>query len=464
MHLLLLVDHKWRDLPGHAWLALSAERRGHRIDLVRNGFHLDAAWRTRPDVLIVNHVLDVESQRQAKLLAAAGTDTVVLPTEGILALQGARDLHAGVGGDYAGVARFCVWNEPMRERMLEHRVMPSERIAVIGCPRFDFYQPPVSSVVPDRRQAAARFQVDPARPTVLWATNFCAASQFTRNPEFHRQDWAKLGLSRVFGDCDQHGLADLRCRDQSAAVMRDFVERNPEVQLVVKPHPADDLTFFQAFVASCPAGRVTLVKTAYIWEVLPLADVLVKRSCTTGMEAWMRGLPTIELQPDPRRNYYCPEHASGSHLVESGEQLTERVRAVLAGEPLPAGLAEARERFIARWCYRNDGRSTGRFLDVLDALAEERRQAGRKPITAGRPAPFGWRRKLRSRLLMAGDYWLHDRRLYGWFGRMDHQGRMDKWFTYRAAAAWRARLAGIQSHDAAAAHPVPSLSSLGGMA
>lgn len=439
MRILLLVDHKWRDLPGHVLIQLLAEQRGHRVGFVRNGFHWDAAWAQRPDVLVVNHLLESSAVGEARRLAEAGIATVVLPTEGIPTLQGTRDLHAGAGQDYGGIARFCVWNEPMRERMVANRVLPAERIPVIGVPRFDLYRPPFDGILPSRDAACRRFGLDPARPVLLWATNFAQAAVWERDAAFSQRDWTKLGLDQVLGDCATFARGDVACRAASFAALRTVLERHADWQVLVKLHPSDDTVWFRTAMAQLPAGRSALVDAAYIWEVLPAADVLVKRSCTTGVEAWMRGQSTIELQPLPERIYFSAEHAAGSLLATDADSLERHVAGILAHEPEPADILAARQAFIARWCLRADGRSTERFLDVLDGLDAERRAAGIAPRqdVPGRPLL----RRLRHRLLTAGDHFLHDRRLYGWRGRLDRLGRIDKWYRHADAQAWRGRLA-----------------------
>ncbi len=437
MHILVLVDHKWRDLPGQVLLQLLAERRGHRVSFVRNGFHWDAAWAQRPDVLVLNHLLEASSVAEARRLADAGIATVVLPTEGIPTLQGTRDLHAGAGQDYSGVARFCVWNEVMRERMVSNHVMPAERICVIGVPRFDFYVPPFSTILPSRDAVCRRFGLDPAKPVLLWATNFAQAAVWERDAEFSKRDWNKVGLQRVLGDCEAFARGDLACRAASLAVIKTVLERHPDWQVLVKLHPSENVLWYRDQMASLPSGRAALVDAAYIWEVLPAANVLVKRSCTTGVEAWIRGQSTIELQPLPERTYFSAEHASGSVIATTADELERHVTATLAGTPESPEILAARQTFIARWCYRADGRSTERSLDVLDELAAERRANGVVPRGGSR----GFVKWLRYRVLTACDHVLHDRRLYGWSGRLDRLGRIDKWYRHADALAWRERLA-----------------------
>jgi surface carbohydrate biosynthesis protein len=438
MEILVLVDHKWRDLPGHVLIQLLAEQRGHRVSFVRNGFHWDEAWAKRPDVVVVNHLLESSAVAEARLLAEVGVATVVLPTEGIPTLSGTRDLHAGAGQDYSGVARFCVWNEAMRNRMIANRVMPAERIPVIGVPRFDLYYPPASGILPDRATACRRFGLDPNRPVLLWATNFAQAAVWERDPAFSRRDWEKLGLHTVLGDCGDFARGDLACRAASFAAIRTVLERHPEWQVLVKLHPSENVAWFRSRMAELPAGRSALADAAYIWEVLPAADVLVKRSCTTGAEAWIRGLPTIELQPLPERVYYSAEHASGSGLASNADELDRLAAEAIAKQPEPESILAARQAFISRWCYRSDGRSTMRFLDVLDSLADERRGKAAIGPRGGAPRPL--LRRLRHRMLTACDHFLHDRRLYGWKGRLDRLGRIDKWYRHADAAAWRKRL------------------------
>jgi surface carbohydrate biosynthesis protein len=389
-------------------------------------------------VLVVNHLLESGHQEEMSRLHAAGVDTVVLPTEGIPTLSGTRDLHAGKDSRYERLARFCVWNEPMKRRMVELGVMPEGRVRVIGVPRFDFYHPPLSSTLATRRDLCVRLGLDPARPVLVWATNFCAVSASDRDPGFYARDWLKHGLDRVLGPVEAWVEADRKTRDTTAAAITRLLAEEPAYQLVIKPHPADDLAWFEAFAASLPAGRAAVLQEAYIWDVLPGADALLKRSCTTGVEAWIRGQHTVELMLEPANRYFSPEHASGSHAARTFDELRATVRAILDGAPVPEEMRAARERFIATWCYRNDGRSTERFLDIIDELDRERQAASRRPDRSV-PAPSP-KRMWRYRLLSADDYRLHDLRLYGLRGRRDAQGRSDKWYRERDGARWRERL------------------------
>ena len=61
-----------------------------------------------------------------------------------------------------------------------------------------------------------------------------------------------------------------------------------------------------------------------IWDVLNATDILLQRSCLTGIEAWIMGKPTIELHLNPDDWYYSTEIAGGSDEVFNYEQLKER--------------------------------------------------------------------------------------------------------------------------------------------
>jgi hypothetical protein len=65
--ILISIDHKWRDLPGHIFLGMYLEQvYGHEVIFARNYDELKY-WRAfQPDVVVINHLIEENRRRWAR--------------------------------------------------------------------------------------------------------------------------------------------------------------------------------------------------------------------------------------------------------------------------------------------------------------------------------------------------------------------------------------------------------------
>lgn len=445
MRILLLIDQKWRDLPGHVLLARILERRfGHRVMAGPFGCEGLVVPLFRPDLVVVNHLLESAKVRFARALRAAGIGLVALPTEGIPSLADVRLLAAGKYTDMSLVDLQLCWNHPMRDLIVAEGILPAERVRVTGVPRFDLYVPPAGRLVAAPAAMVRKYRLEPDRPIVLLTSNFVNAGFFEEHQEFLEANSRDLGLHHVpsYARPAENARKDHRTRELALASMERLLEEEPQIAVAVKPHPNENQRAYRRWVAPLAArwpGRVALIGSEYIWDVLGMATIVVQRSCTTAIEAWFRGLPTIEFQVNPEEYYYSSEHAAGSDVVRTYEELREVVRAYLGGRGVPAPMQQARRAFVARWVGSLDGRRTLACAAEIDRFARSRSTA--------RGAGFDryWGSAL-LRGLVKETVYHPGRRLVAGLRRqlgqttLDHLGRAEKRVTFADVRRWRRRI------------------------
>jgi surface carbohydrate biosynthesis protein len=444
--ILISIDHKWRDLPGCVYAGLLLQRKGHRVYYVRNGLHRWIIPNLRPDLVVLIHLYQMSAQQLVKKLHAQGIKIALMPTEGIPTLEKYRAFAVGQDCDLSAVDLHFVWNEPMAALLSQNSTIDKEKIVVTGVPRFDFYHPPLSHVLQTRTTFAKQYGFDPEFPIVTFATNFTQASFAIQNQDFFLKDAEQLGYKKVLesiaGNVNEIPKRDYEsrqiCMEAFARLMDDFQKAN----FILKLHPSEDHQFYQNFInkrlsAKC-RQRVRIITQAYIWDILNASDLELKRSCTTGIESWILDKPTVEMKLNPDEWYFSPEHASGSEIAHSYEDLASIVQYYLSDGKVRDELQQARELFLRRWCYLTDGNSTQRMVDHLDVLL---RKNGR-PI---RKIKQSYKNKAIHYGLKIGDNWLHDAKVYGLKnfiqGRyIDRLGREDKYFHQRDVRCWREKL------------------------
>ena len=447
--ILFAVDHKWRDLAGHVYAGLLLEQLGHQVAYTRNNLEKNYIAVHKPDLLVVNHLLPQKKQQFAKELRQQNIKVVVLPTEGMPTLDGMRNYAGGKDCDLSGVALHFTWSQAMAEVLHENATIPNDKIVVAGVPRFDFYHPPLRAIL-DKSAFLEKYHLDSRYPVITFATNFTQASFYTANQNFYFKNAQKHGFDKVldtlFGDAGDIPKRDYFSRELFLKAFVALVRNFPEVNFVLKLHPSEDHQFYQDLIhknLSSAADRVRIIAHEYIWDVLNATAIELNRSCTTAIESWLLGKPTIEMQLNPEEFYFSAEFASGSDLVRATDELMAKVQFYLAGGEIPDTLLLARQAFLQKWCNSPDGNATRVVANHIHRLLLEKKDA-----LPAQKSPLNVKRRLNYYLLTLGDHFAHDLRVYGlkniWRGNyVDKLGRFDKYIHKRDIAAWKERLAQV---------------------
>ncbi len=220
-----------------------------------------------------------------------------------------------------------------RELLTAVSAYPPETVVVTGQPRYDLL---ASAKDWYEREAILKgLHADPTKRIVLWATQThgLAAKENERN------------VRAVYG-----AMADLE-----------------NAQLVIKLHPGED--------QGAPLYRRERGQTPVIVDgrgdtiaLLYAADVLITRHSTVATEATALDRPVVILnlsgESDPV-DYVEDGVAVG---VYRREDLSVALRRLLEDD---SHLAQNRERFIARYLYRVDGKATERVVRVVDRMIEQ---------------------------------------------------------------------------------------------
>ncbi|MCK5528816.1 MAG: hypothetical protein KAI74_03975, partial [Kiritimatiellae bacterium] len=221
------------------------------------------------------------------------------------------------------------------------------------------------------------FDLDPDLPTILWPTNFTLAGFEKRNKELWESIYKAMHWDTAYPDLVAEDIpridGDTRRVTRTAllALRKEF----PDANLALKPHPNEDITFWQEFIDEAKAvpgkGQVALICGVYIWDALSCADVVIQRSCTTAAEAWFLGIPSVEAKFNDDDFYYSADHASGSDEVTCVEELLSVTRAYLyEGRQVPEEKKVAQQKFEKKWCTAVDGERTAKAVEEIKSVAD----------------------------------------------------------------------------------------------
>lgn len=244
---------------------------------------------------------------------------------------------AGVPSIYAPVhsTKMAVWGELPRLWLISNGAEP-EQLVVTGQPRLDALVSPG----PQRSRADVLGQLglDPARTTWIVAPD----------PEPREI---------------RHAMTEIVFAIASAF---------PDVQVIVRPHPADDIKYYQIRLATgLASGRLVLGTRIDAASLLAAADLLFVGQSTLGLEAMILGRPVVVLNPSRAFEFvpYVSEGAAPA-VYEAGELVP--VLTSLLGDDR-ARFEAGRHRFVERYASAADGGSTARVVDLIRTMARESR-------------------------------------------------------------------------------------------
>ena len=175
--ILISIDHKWRDLPGHVLLGEELHRRGFAVSYCRNGLEKYYLENEHFDCVIINHILEKKRRDLVDLYALQGVKFVILPTEGIPTLEEFTDFALGVDLNYSNIACYAFWNTHYLQRFAQNSTLNNDNTYIAGVPRFDFYKQKTF-----KGNSELEFGRNPNSKKILWATNFYAGT-IPRSPK-----------------------------------------------------------------------------------------------------------------------------------------------------------------------------------------------------------------------------------------------------------------------------------------
>lgn len=380
--IVLVVDHKWRDLPGLVFLAHVLEQNyGLSVRLVPYNLWQKSLILDRPELLCVSVLYGKRGEEIIRVCREIGTKLVVIMTEGRPNNMEALKYSTG-GGSNSKYADFWIaWSHTVKDFMLSEGVLPPEKIEVLGSLRFDIYSPPYNSIIMERGDFANKYALNPEKPIISWATNFTNAKFYKGNEDFLIKNWNDLGLTRfeAYSNPRKSAKLDYETRKTSSRIIKKLLSANEEIQIAVKPHPAEDHKFYLNFVKDCNSefgGRVAFIGFDYIWNLLNAADIHLHRLCTTGVEAWFLDVPSIELHIKD----YMPwslelegaayDAAKGNDSAGNFAELNDLVRFYLKGGQVSQEKLKYRGEYIEKWLYKVDGNRIVEHAACLSKLID----------------------------------------------------------------------------------------------
>ncbi|MBL0381753.1 MAG: hypothetical protein JKP90_19425 [Desulfofustis sp. PB-SRB1] len=283
------VEIKARELHGKMLLALCAAEAGFAVVIGRQKV-LREQLHNFPAGLYLDKSVAVSKERWFKRFRNLGNRVVAWDEEGLV-IHEEQYLKSRISERALALTDlFFAWGAAQRDILANAFVDREQMFVLAGNPRFDLLRVELRGLYSD---AAERLR-DRYGHIILINTNFGFYNHFKGAAE----------AKRIFSQSSSH--ADERFIDNwidyqeklfhaFAAVLPWLGERFSQHTIIVRPHPSENEERWQ--VEAGRVANVRVVKEGSVIEWIMASDVMVHSNCTTGIEAYLLGVPPIAYRP-----------------------------------------------------------------------------------------------------------------------------------------------------------------------
>jgi surface carbohydrate biosynthesis protein len=304
MRVAIFVDSRYRDtIPCLLVKKRLVELRNYDVIAVSIDLWRETMELFKPHVVILNHAIGFRNEE----IIRRAPYSIVMPTEG--RPNTVEQEQWFVNSQDGKIDLFLSWNEHVAKQFT------TTDAVVTGCPRFDVHYTH-TNLIDDCDKVRAKYGLGDD-PVVGVFTSFPQAKFAFQDTQFNKSDWHDLGVTKISGREDPLVFAqnEMRERQRFMTAVDALHDENPSWQILVKPHPMEDVIEIQRW---CDERNYVCVTQDTVFNVIAACDAVVNRvGCITELDAMLQNKPVVSFG-EPEDDGYAnrPSCLSVSELLE----------------------------------------------------------------------------------------------------------------------------------------------------
>lgn len=260
---------------------------------------------------------------------------------------------------------FC-WGKHQYDDLCSASYLPIERFISTGNPRIDLLRPEFRDVFKNKN-ITKKYS-----PYILVNTKFAI---IIPNDNYSKKydsyiDWLKAS-GRCTTDEEEERLKQfVKLQEETLVYYRELLpalsERFPKHRIILRPHPSERNDFWQAETRDLHNVDVVYEGSANEW--IYSADAMIHSNCTTGIEAFLLGKPSISFIPVRSPGVECDLANGLSIQTKTVQETLDCVDRCLNGTPVPFDMSGG-HAYADRYIDISDATfASERILDAIEAL------------------------------------------------------------------------------------------------
>jgi surface carbohydrate biosynthesis protein len=405
--LLIPIELQVRELDPKLLLACVAARRGFPSVIgPRREMHLHIP--SFPKSIYLSKSLTSGSKSVFWMLSRLGHKIVAWDEEALVHLPPESYFQRRMSAVSMQFVNYLLaWGKDNEALWRQYPQMPSNLpIRITGNPRGDLLRPELRGLydhdVEKLRRSHGNF--------VLINTNFNQVNAYYPDmnllkpaaapgvePELSRRAIG-MGMTREYAE----GLTR-----HKQSIFEDFLRLIPILDqaltdhtIIIRPHPAENPDVYHNIAGTCKHVRVTNEGNVVPWLIA--AKALIHNGCTTGVEAFALGLPTISYRASINEYYDNAFHRLPnqlSHECFDPEQIQETLAHIFEGKLGHANSDERKTIMEHHLAGMNGPLACDRMIDLFEEISREQQRTP-APAFTDQLIGRGWaiRRRIKKRI------------------------------------------------------------------
>ena len=374
--LIVPVENQVRELDPKLLLACIAARRGYSV-IIGSHRKIDLRISSLPQGFYLNKSMTDRNLKMFRIMENLGHEILTWDEEALVHLPAETYYSRRLSPTAIRYnSHLFAWGEDNAELWRQYPDLPPEMpIHVTGNPRSDMLRPDLRSYYEPEAEELRRKHGD----FILVNTNFNHVNAFfpgqnlfrpvkkaAKTPQFGK---AAVGMSRKYAQ---------ELHDHKQNIFNAFKQMIPRLnqvfpdhKIVVRPHPTENQQVYKDLAQNCSTVEVTNEGNIVPW--LMATRAVIHNGCTTGVEAYVLGVPAISYRAKINEQidlgfYQLPNRIS--HQCFNFDELHQTLASIIKGE-LGSANSDERQTLINHYLAAQDGPlACERIVDVLDDILQ----------------------------------------------------------------------------------------------
>ncbi len=384
--LIIPVENQVRELDPKLLLACIAARRGFSV-IIGSHREIDLRISSLPRGLYLNKSMTDRNLKMFRIMDNLGHEILTWDEEALVHLPDETYYSRRLSPTAIRYnSQLFAWGEDNAELWRRYPDLPSDLpIHVTGNPRSDMLRPDLRQYYEPEAQQLRKDYGD----FILVNTNFNHVNAFfpaqnlfrpvKRADEAPQFGKAAVGMSREYAE----GLRNHK--DNIFKAFKQMIpaldKAFPDCKIIVRPHPTENQEVYKKIARDCINVRVTNEGNVVPW--LTAARAVIHNGCTTGVEAYVMGVPAVSYRPRINEEidmgfYRLPNLIS--HQCFDLNELQEILAKILKGE-LGAANGDERQELARKYLTAHDGPlACERIVNVIDEKVRAQPELPKPPL------------------------------------------------------------------------------------
>jgi surface carbohydrate biosynthesis protein len=401
--LIIPVEDQRRELASKLLLACIAAKRGFPV-LIGPNREIESRIASFPRGVFLAYRMKSGNAKLFRIIRKLGHEIVAWDEEALVHLPPEMYYSRRLSPEAVQmVSHLFAWGKDNVELWRQYSHLPSDiPIHITGNPRADLLRPELNLLYRKEADEILKRYGE----FILINTNFNHVNAFypflnlfqsAKNPgEIPKIGRAAIGMTLEYAKgFQEHKKALFQAFQQLIpALDQEF----PQFKIIVRPHPVEDQQIYQRIAAQCSRVHVTNEGNVVLW--LQGAKALIHNGCTTGIEAYLLGVPAISYRSTVNdlydKGFYRLPNCL-SYQCFNFEELCKTLAKILAGKIGMPNTPETKQ-MIDDYLSAMDGPlSCERIVDVLEKIKKNNAEFSRLSVGQWLQGRFmAYRRRLRK--------------------------------------------------------------------